>query len=63
MKFILQVQRAGTQGFRDLQPFSYDNAGRFNTRKIALSHAIKARMRWAGNYAQFRDAQFRIVEV
>lgn len=59
---LLQVSRNNGATWGTLQKFNYDDANRFQTRKAAMAHAVKARMRWADNYVQFRDATFRIVD-
>lgn len=62
MKLILQVLKPGSDRWSDLQPFEYDDANKFKTRKSVMKRAQLALMRWQGNYAQFRDAKFRIVD-
>jgi hypothetical protein len=54
------VPTAGNAG--ELQRFEYVEGDKFKTRKAALRHADTARMRWADNYAQYRDASFALTD-
>lgn len=51
------VGRAG-----ELQRFEYVEGDQFKTRRAAIRHAETARMRWADNYHQYRDAKFALTD-
>lgn len=64
-KFRLMIMLAGKDEFGELETFSYDDASltKANRRERTLEAVYMRRDGWDRNYANFRDASFRIEEI